>query len=373
VDFYGAPIPSGSAAAGAVQTTPGPGYYLDYAAQGPGTLNVYGADADGISPGHVILMAQAAADGDFMYWTVNGIKHSEPSDVLTLDLSADTVVRAVFYIKVSAAGNAGAGSLRQALADVADGGGISLRPAGGTITLTAAISLSTSKTFVIEGNGATLTQSGITAGANTQLLRFDFYTSVPEIRISRLHFKSGRATSNGAALYVYGVRLTLESCIFSDNQTTNATGQGGAVHISGTTTAVTVSGCTFYGNTAGTTGGLGGVIYKTGGTLTFTGNIFRGNTANQYSVLRSTSGTTTSGGFNVSDKPDGTDATDSGWTFATGPEADTEMADLDFAPDFTPSGAELPGISPLPAGFPETYFDGTTRGSYSAPGAMPSN
>ena len=79
----------------------------------------------------------------------------------------------------------------------------------------------------------------------------------------------------------------------------------------------------------------------------------------------------TTGGYNVSDKATGTAVAQSGWVFAG---TDATLTDVTFDSDFKPSSATgLPVIPDLPAGFPATYFNGTSRGSNSTPGAMPKN
>jgi predicted outer membrane repeat protein len=270
-------------------------------------------------------------------------------------------VRGVFYIQVTGVGNDGPGSLRKALTDAANGEGIVL-PAGQTITLTSS-PLSIGKSLVIEGNGATLTQNGFTPGDTSQLLYINSATA--EVRISRLHFKGGRATTQGAAIRNTG-NLTLESCIFSDNITTNSNATGGAINTSGTGSKLTVLGCTFSGNSAGT--GYGGAIYAYNA-LVLTGNVFWGNIAAQRVVYAFA---TSSGGYNISDTASGTDNAASGWAFVV---SDVTLRDLSFDADFKPSHTDLPIIPSPPVGFPgmfpALYFDGTSRGTASAPGAMP--
>jgi hypothetical protein len=130
---------------------------------------------------------------------------------------------------------------------------------------------------------------------------------------------------------------------------------------------MTISGCTFHENSAST---LGGAIFRNNGTVTLTGNVFWGNTAGQHNVVYVSPYFVTSissVGSNVSDKANGTDATSgSGFTFTNG---DIQLTGVTFDAAFRPSHASLPVIAPLPADFPTTYFDGTSRGT--TPGAMP--
>jgi hypothetical protein len=136
-------------------------------------------------------------------------------------------------IMVVSSADSGPGTLREALTGVmaSDVDGATIRidlPEGDrVITLRSGLPYIT-KSLAIEGNGTTLTQRGFTASNYTQLLFIN--SSTAEVRISRLLFKGGRATTFGGAIYNAGT-LTLESCIFNDNQTSNATAYGGAVHV----------------------------------------------------------------------------------------------------------------------------------------------
>jgi predicted outer membrane repeat protein len=369
-DFHGVAIPQTNAAAGAIQTATATGYFLDYASTGPGTVTAGETiDDDGLISGSsvVTLTAQANANGTFMYWTVNGVEAGSQSS-LSVTMDGHKTVRAVFCIQVTSIGNDGSGSLREALAAANDGDWIRL-PAGQTITLTSPLPVIT-KSLVIEGNGATLTQNGFTISATSQLLYFD--RTGADIRISRLHFKGGRATGLGAGLRNNGGNLTLESCIFSENRIISPSSNilSGALYSNGNTT---ISGCTFYRNSMEVSGGsLGGAVTYSTGILILTGNVFWENTADTANVVyrSGSSGSVTSGGYNVSDKASGTDSTaGSGWTFING---DTQLLGVSIDPDnFKPSHASLPVISLPLTGFPQRYFDGTSRGSASTPGAMP--
>jgi hypothetical protein len=367
VDFYGTAIPATNAMAGAVQdaiTTSG--YMLDYGATGPGTVSVTDGSADGYGmyTGSVTLTATNSANGVFVHWTVDGTKQLEqtPPNKLTLAMDGHKTVRGVFATawQVTSGANEGTGSLRQAITSAATGDYIVLAPEL-TVTLTATLHITNS--LVIEGNGSTLTQTGLTTSNANQLLTISSATA--EVRISRLHFKGGRSNDYGSAIRNTG-KLTLESCIFTDNITefSNSYAYGGAICT--TSGSLTVLGCTFTGNQALATGN-GAAIYRQSGTLSLTGNIFAGNSAPSYSVVYSA---TTTGGYNVSDKPTGTTAAGSGWNF----DANDVQREVAFDSAFKPSSAGgLPVIPSLPAGFPTTYFDGTSRGSNSTPGAMPLN
>jgi predicted outer membrane repeat protein len=206
-------------------------------------------------------------------------------------------------IIVVSSADSGPGTLRKALEDAESGATIviDLPAADRVITLTSGPLSIQHKNLTILGNGTTLTQNG-----EIKLLTVTnaAYTTV---KIRCLHFKGGRSTTNGGA--ISGNRLTLESCIFSDNE---AAVYGGAVSGSN----VTINGCTFYGNRAGTSAGA---IYKTSGgyneQMTIAGNLFWGNTAASHSVALDV----TSSGYNISDREGTMDPEwGSGWSFTNG-------------------------------------------------------
>jgi predicted outer membrane repeat protein len=372
VDFHGAPVPSSNAMSGAIQTPMTPtGYYLDYANVGPGQVTVKtGSGSGGFYTGTVTLEATPDFDYLFMRWIVDGQVQDpqSPANELTFVMNDHKVVRAVFGLDLTVTSGAddlsspGTGTLRWAVNNAGAGDTITIT-AGQAINLAGALTIN--KSLDIEGNGSTLTQSG-----SSRLLSV---SSAATVHISRLLFKGGRLSSgNGAAIDNSGT-LTLESCIFYDNKTGTSSSSGGAINASGT---LTVLGCTFFENIAGTTGISRGGAINASGSVSLTGNIFAGNTA-RYSHVVYRSGGTTSNGYNVTDKESGvasgTNTTQTGWTFST---TDIQLTDVTFTDagggDFTPSSVTgLPVISTLPAVFPTTYFDGTSRGSNSTPGAMP--
>ncbi|AEF80151.1 beta strand repeat-containing protein [Leadbettera azotonutricia] len=351
-DFYGDPIPASNAAAGAVQAAV-TGYALDYGANGSGTVNIISGSAneDGFyNPGTSVTLQAANGMEVIHYWTLNGTQMQAPPtlNLYTLTINDDTVVRAVFYNEVtSAADGSGTGTLRAALTNVSDGGTIRVTlPAGSVINLTSVLP-SIAKSITIEGNGIILDGSGIAETGNySQLLNTG---SSAGVVIKRVHFRNRTNSVYGAAIRNSG-NLTLQSCIFSGNKTTASNAYGGAVyHHNGG--ALTVQGCTFYNNTSGYSGGA---IYSSSGTLTFTGNIFYGNTASYGPIVGG--GTVTSGGFNMTDKPDGTESSQSGWNFTSG---DTQVSSIPFGPVSFKLKTGIPAvITTRPEDYPETDFYG---------------
>jgi hypothetical protein len=339
-DFYGDPIPAAAAATGAVQTANGPGSELVLIIQGPGavTPNVEpnGEGLYGIGSSVTLTAAPSGSANYFAVWTVDGVKQGDTGP-LTVILSDDTEVKAVFGREVTVTGsaNTGDGTLSAALVGLQDYDRITLDNSltGQTITLTAALPRIT-KSVTIEGNGVTLTQSGFAGTTRTPLLYID--SSTADVTIRRLHFKDGRSSDN-AALSNYGT-LTLESCIFSGNQ--GITGDGGAIGNRGP--SLTILGSTFYNNRAAANGGA---IFSANSVVTLAGNLFYGNTATTSSkVVYLSSGTAVSLGYNISDLPGGTgnNLTSGGFAFATGDETVTALSvsPVSFKPS---SGSDVLG------------------------------
>jgi predicted outer membrane repeat protein len=323
VDFYGDPIPATSAAAGAVQTA-GTGYAFTLTTQGNGTVGGAPApSADGFYTTGSFTLTANPGTNYLAYWTVNGIKQSGTGS-LAITLNGNKDIRAVFGRNVAVTSNDddGEGTLRAALNDQQDYDIITMDNAltGQTITITAPLGIS--KKLTINGNGVTLTQSGVTSS----LLSID--SSAAEVTIRRVHFKDGQTLySHGGAISNNG-NLALESCIFSGNHVDGGSGYiGGAIAVWGN---MTVLGCTFYNNSASS----GGAINIQSGTVTLIGNIFYGNTANSGNVVGN--GSATSLGYNVSDMASGTNSTTgSGYTFVPG---DTQVTGLSISTsNFRPS------------------------------------
>ncbi|GHV81029.1 hypothetical protein AGMMS49944_28200 [Spirochaetia bacterium] len=345
-DFFGTPI-TAPAAAGAVQAQTTAGYYLEYGVSNTayGTVSPPspGPNADGFySSGNVSLTAASGVSGvTFSKWLVNGadIDNANP---LTVTMDGHKTVQAVFVrnYTLTSTNDAGTGSFREALGQVGDGDTITL-PAGGTITL-ASVLPHISKSITIEGNGATLTQSGFTPSQTSQLLRIS--TSGLNIKISRLHFKGGRSTSQGGAIYSIS-SITLESCIFTDNQ------KNGAVYFDGSGNRM-IQGCTFYNNSLAISVGRSG-------TVTLTGNVFWGSTAASNKVVSSGGATITSWGFNVSESDAGTAAgAGSGFNNGGGDvfNAVAPISPVSLKP--VTGGAAAGRITSRPANYPTTDFFG---------------
>jgi hypothetical protein len=246
-------------------------------------------------------------------------------------------------------------------------------PTGAVIALKSALPTIT-KAVTIEANGATLTRDpSYTTTSDTSALLYFNPTSNITVNIRRLHFKGGRATNYGGAIRGNTKsRLTLESCIFSDNRASANNAFGGAVY---NQTFLYVRGCTFYNNTAGThtTTSMGGAIYCTA-TITLTGNLFFRNTANSSKDvgLNGSSALASDSGYNISDKV--SDTTGSGFSGAATNVfgADSILSPAGFKPI---AGSGAAGILPTdqdawPASYPVTDFYGQTISVGGAAGAV---
>jgi hypothetical protein len=252
--------------------------------------------------------------------------------------------------------DSGTGSLRWAIeqAKLRANSTIIIDSSVKTITLSSSLEIPTTYSpdspisLTIEGNGVTITQNSPTG---FYLL---FVGEAHIITIRRVHFKGGKSfgfEGSGGAISS-GATLTLESCIFSENQ---AVWCGGALNNFGT---MDIKGCTFYGNSVvsdGWGGNGGAIINNYGSSLSLTGNLFYGNTAPSYPVINDG----ISGGYNVVDVQLGDTSDQSGWTSGTG---DQYIPGPTVMPKtFKPiSGTGATNVFPdaLPADYPTIDFYG---------------
>jgi hypothetical protein len=375
VDFYGNAISNG-AAAGAVQgVVSGSGFTLILSVNAAARGSVSASpqpNADGLFSGPVTVTAEPAAGYAFAYWLKDGA-NADTDRSLTLTMSAHTTLQAVFAIAVTnftdtADSATTPGTLRYALNNTLYGGDViicGVTPGSTTIELTDSITIG--KDLTIQGNGVTLTRaaSWTTVNNSSQLL---YINGNVRVNISGIHFKDGKAAYYGAAINNYRGLVTLESCIFSGNQTTytNNIYAGGAIYTDSGSLAV--NGCTFYGNS----GGIGGAVYVYSGTCTLMGNLFFSNTAaaNSPVVYKRSNATVTSKGYNVVDVELGISILESGFAAATG---DKKISTLPISPaSFRPltGGGAVNVITTLPAGYPTVDFYGNPISNGAAAGAV---
>jgi hypothetical protein len=385
VDFYGNPT-NAPAAAGAVQAVVDNknGYLLlDLTVNRNTSGNVSFTpepDADGIVSGAITFTATPAEGYSLMYWLVNETMTGNENPLI-FTLSDHTRVHAVFgriftvdNFTDTSDSTTTPGTLRHALTNVDDDDVISLSGVTPGETVIALIGRlpDITKNITIEGNGITLTRADTWYETNrdSQLMYIGRGVTV---MISRIHFKNGRATTEGAAVNNNGGNLSLESCIFSGNRTSATYASGGAICSYGT---LSVKGCTFYTNSSSNYGS-GGVIYTRDSTNpTLLGNLFYGNTASSSPVAggnTTSNGYANSNGYNIVDVALGTSSQGSGWFAGTG---DATFANLGISGDpfDTSTFVPVPGLGSVipsaPADFPTTDFYGNIRTFPGTPGAV---
>jgi hypothetical protein len=382
LDFYGNEIPATDVSAGAVQTPneyTGNAWLLDYAVEGPGTVSVTSGSVEegGFTcDSSLTLAANETSNALFKHWlvTTGASTTTETNNPLTLTITGNTSLLAVFDSVVNDTADSGTGTLRWALQNAGEGstiifsGAMEIALAGPLPEIT--------KSLTIEGNGSVLTRTTAFTESNiSQLLRING-TTATAVTIRRLHFKGGRATNNGAAIEsTGGAKLTLESCIFSDNRTSAASAHGGAIGVSTNGSLLTVFGCTFFGNQAGSsasTTSQGGAIYKNGtGATVLKGNLFWGNTANQRLVYTSAAIVLADVDFNVSDKVEGTSNGGTGWP-AGGANNKVDTGQFVGSLSFKPTTTVTATSAAKPANYPTEDFSGATITGTWRPGAFQS-
>ena len=172
-------------------------------------------------------------------------------------------------ITVANNSDAGAGSLRAAIASAAPGDTINFDPIAfatpQTITLSTA-QLAITQPVTITGPAAALTIDG---GAKYRI----FYVAVAAnpVTISGLTLTNGKVNGDGGAILTAG-NLTLQNVALTNNQ---GSGYGGAIYPTGT---LLLNHCTISGNTAIDGGGIANGV----GTLTVQNSTFSGNMATNY-------------------------------------------------------------------------------------------
>lgn len=247
-------------------------------------------------------------------------------------------------ITVSNTNESGAGSFRQAVADITDGGIITFDPSltGETITLTSQIQIN--KDVIVNGNGIIISTGGTLLVNSGTISVVDRKTVI----LNRLRFSNCLVSNNGGALYCHtGTTVTLNSCIFDGNQ---AKLSGGGIYSYTTSCWLNVFGCTFYNNLANN----GGAIYSSN--LSLKGNVFFGNTVTSGVKTVYMNGKVVNSAYNVYDDNSGTNA------YAFNDTGDTKVTTIGFnTTTFEPTGTTYNILSAALSGFPTFDFYGTTR------------
>jgi len=116
-------------------------------------------------------------------------------------------------LTVTSDANDGAGSLRQAIADVCPGGSITFE---GDTSIYLASELSISKRLTIDGGSYAVKVSGDTKNDNSRNVRVFYIEASGVVTLSHLSIVSGTTTSNGGGINNKGA-LTVQDCVLSDN------------------------------------------------------------------------------------------------------------------------------------------------------------
>lgn len=152
-------------------------------------------------------------------------------------------------ISVTNTNDSGAGSLRQAITDAADGDVINITAAG-TITLASELPYITKAITV---NGAT---AGTTLSGNNTYRVLTVQLATGTVTLNGLNVINGKSTI-GAAAGLFAITgnnalVALNRCTFSGCNTTGSEAYGGAI---ATSADMNLTNCTLYGNTAQLSGG----------------------------------------------------------------------------------------------------------------------
>ena len=322
----------------------------------PITLN---GSLDNIPVGYYVLDVLLRNASGFLAGT-SEVVHIYQNLVTQTKLEKFTFVATDFgAIIVTNTNDSGQGSLRQAISIAQAGQNIKIMLEHGSV-IELNSSLSINKSLAIYGNGVVITRSPSWRNSS-QLL--SIANNSGNVKISRIHFRDGRAT-NGAAINAgSNINLTLESCVFSGNHVTADNSLGGAIHTLGTTTII---GCTFYGNSSAYNGGA----VSATGVLNLTGNLFYGNTAVNSGpvVFSSNANNVISGGYNA------VDVSFQACGFADKP-GDISVTDVLISPKsfrHLANSIALEAIKEIPEGYPSEDFYGELIVSNAAIGAVQS-
>jgi predicted outer membrane repeat protein len=163
-------------------------------------------------------------------------------------------------IVVTSNADSGPGTLRQAIADVADGGTITF---GGDMTIHLASTLTLGRDVTIDGAGHSVTISGDSNGDGSGDVRVFYVNSGVTATLQHITVTKGHA-NNGGGVYSDGA-LTVTNCTFAGNSAT----YGGGIH----SKFGTVRNCTFSDNSAVS----GSAIFNEGGMLAARNSIMVGS------------------------------------------------------------------------------------------------
>lgn len=179
-------------------------------------------------------------------------------------------------ITVTNANNAGAGSFRQAVLDVAADGAIIFDASLNGTTITLLTEVTIDKNIVINGSG---NENTIISGNGTTRV---LLITAGNVTLNNLTTTDGSTLDSGGAISITGGTTMINNSIISDSQAMGilATQGGGGIYV--TNGSLTLNASTVTNNAAmGTSGSGGGILVGTGGSLTVNGSVISDNMANR--------------------------------------------------------------------------------------------
>ncbi len=202
-----------------------------------------------------------------------------PAAVLTMMLAMNTLAATV---TVTVNADSGAGTLRQAITDAADGDTIVFSLGAGNETLALGAELAVTKSLTIDGanaggSGVPVTVQVTVPGTSAWRV-FNINAAGKSVNISAMTVKGGDIGASygyGGAIYHQAGTLNLDSMTVTESKA----GYGGG--IASKTNIINISNCTIISNTAScANGGMGGGIFlDQGANLTMNNTTLQGNTA----------------------------------------------------------------------------------------------
>jgi len=290
-------------------------------------------------------------------------------------VTGNITLHARWAFMVTNGGDAGPGSLRHAVGNAPSGSTITVAPDVGTIALDRHVVID--RNLTIEGNGVTLTPRENWAGYSHRdpLLHVRNAQVDVTVSIRRIHFTGLRSRFEGAidvdgSVIARTPTVIVESCIFS-----NINISAGSGIISNRGGILIVRGSTFFANKVYVS-----TIISTSssnlnpGTTILTGNLFYDNSIVLEQLLSQIAANSTSAGFNVVDRPLGTEDGESGWVAVPGDKTLSEFL-ISGSPLDRETLEPVDGLrsimpaSPIPD-FPTVDFFGNDRTWPGAPGAI---
>lgn len=166
-------------------------------------------------------------------------------------------------IIVTSGADAGAGSLRQAIADAVAGDDIAFSGVT-TINLTSAELVINKNLIINGGTGVTITRSGA-----TEFRIFRIWGATTTVVFNKLSITNGKDISQAGGIENNSI-LTLNDCIIANN----AAGQGSGIQNNGT---MTMNRCFVHSNTLTAGGGGSGLIIYSSSTTTLNNCVFTNN------------------------------------------------------------------------------------------------